>query len=48
MGMDPCFLLRGQTAGTGFSVVELYDDVVSHTVVPLEVGKGVHKAVAAD
>ena len=28
--------LRGQFANTGFSVVELYDDVVTHTFVPLD------------
>ncbi len=39
--------LRGQFAGTGFSLIELYDDVVTHTVVPLEVGQGVHGAVPA-
>lgn len=39
--------LRGQFANTGFSLVELYDDVVTHTVVPLEVGPGVHGAIAA-
>lgn len=40
--------LRGQFANTGFSLVELYDDVVTHTVVPLAVGEGVHGSVAAN
>lgn len=39
--------LRGQFANTGFSVVELYDDVVTHTVVPLDHGPGVLGAIAA-
>ena len=39
--------LRGQVTNTGFSLVEVYDDVVTHTVVPLEVGRGVHDAIAA-
>jgi len=40
--------LRGQFANTGFCLVELHDDVVTHTVVPLDRGKGVHRPIAAD
>ena len=40
--------LRGQFASTGFSVVEVYDDIVTHTVVPLDHGEAVHNALAAD
>lgn len=34
--------LRGQDASQGFSLVEVYDDCVLHTAVPLTHGKGVH------
>lgn len=39
--------LRGQHANQGFAVVEVYDDVVTHTIVPLNVGPGVHDHLRA-
>lgn len=38
LGLD----LRGQDANQGFAVVEVYPDTVTHTVVPLTRGRGVH------
>lgn len=39
--------LRGQDANVGFAVLEVYDDVVTHTVVPLGRGAGVHDHLPA-
>lgn len=40
--------LRGQAANRGFALVEVYDDTVTHTVVPLRRGAGVHDHLPAD
>ena len=40
--------LRGQFANTGFAVVEVYDDVVTHTIVPLDRGPGVGGEIPAE
>ncbi len=39
--------LRGQASNPGFSLVEVYPDVVTHTVVPLTGGRTVYPPVAA-
>lgn len=39
--------LRGQAANRGFALVEVYDDTVTHTVVPLRRGAGVHDHLPA-
>ena len=39
--------LRGQDANAGFSLVECYPDVVTHTVVPLATGRAVGEVLPA-
>ena len=39
--------LRGQASNPGFSLVEVYPDVVTHTVVPVTGGRTVYPPVAA-
>ena len=45
--IDP-WLYQPEFANTGFAVVEVYDDVVTHTIVPLDRGPGVGGEIPAE